>query len=128
MKEVNVAVLPGDGIGKEIMAACLKILDKVQSKVGGYSLNYKTIDAGAEFYVRTGIDITDSDFRACGEADAILDGETGHLCDGNDLSALYETLLKMLKNNNYKQLGLNALEFSNNFKWDKIIKKYIKLI
>ena len=63
-----------------------------------------------------------------GEADAILDGETGHLCDGNDLSALYETLLKMLENNNYKQLGLNALEFSNNFKWDKIIKKYIKLI
>lgn len=77
MKEVNVAVLPGDGIGKEIMAACLKILDKVQSKVGGYSLNYKTIDAGAEFYVRTGIDITDSDFRACGEADAILFGAMG---------------------------------------------------
>ena len=63
-----------------------------------------------------------------GEADAILDGKTGYLCDGNDLNKLYETSLKILENNNYKKLGLNALEFSKNFSWDKIIKKYIELI
>ncbi|MDG2474239.1 MAG: isocitrate/isopropylmalate family dehydrogenase [Paracoccaceae bacterium] len=77
MKEINVAVLPGDGIGKEIMDACLKLLDKVQLKVGGYTLQYYIIDAGADFYLRTGIDITDSDFKACGEADAILFGAMG---------------------------------------------------
>ncbi len=63
-----------------------------------------------------------------GESDAIIEGKTGYLCDGNDLNALYETLLKMLNNNQYKKLGLNALEFSKNFSWDKIIKKYIELI
>jgi phosphatidylinositol alpha-1,6-mannosyltransferase len=63
-----------------------------------------------------------------GEGDAIQEGETGYLCDGNDLSALYETLLKTLKNSNYKQLGKNALEYSKNFSWDKIVKKYIELI
>jgi phosphatidylinositol alpha-1,6-mannosyltransferase len=63
-----------------------------------------------------------------GEADAILDGKTGYLCDGSDLNKLYETSLKILENNNYKKLGLNALEFSKNFSWDKIIKKYIELI
>ena len=63
-----------------------------------------------------------------GEADAIRQGETGYLCDGNDLNALYETLLKMLHNDNYKELGNNAFEFSKNFKWDKIVKEYIKLI
>ena len=63
-----------------------------------------------------------------GEADAILDGKTGYLCDGNDLNALYETLLKTLNNNNYKQLGNNALAFSKNFSWNKIVKKYIELI
>ena len=26
----QIAVLPGDGIGKEVMAACLEVLDKVQ--------------------------------------------------------------------------------------------------
>jgi phosphatidylinositol alpha-1,6-mannosyltransferase len=63
-----------------------------------------------------------------GEADAIIDGQTGYLCDGSDLNILYETLLKTLQNNYYKRLGDNALEFSKNFKWDKIIKKYIELI
>ncbi len=63
-----------------------------------------------------------------GEADAIINGETGFLCDGNDLNALYEALLKSLKNDNYKKLGINALNFSKNFNWNKIIKKYIELI
>ena len=63
-----------------------------------------------------------------GEADAILEGKTGYLCDGNDLSALYETLLKTLSDDNHKKLGANALEFSKNFSWDKIVKKYIELI
>ena len=77
MEEINVAVLPGDGIGKEIMEACLKLLNKVCGRIGGYSLNYHHIDAGAEFYKRTGVDITDSDFRTCGDADAILFGAMG---------------------------------------------------
>ncbi len=63
-----------------------------------------------------------------GEADAILEGKTGYLCDGNDLNSLYETLLKIFENDHYKKLGTNALEFSKNFNWNKIIKKYIELI
>ena len=63
-----------------------------------------------------------------GEADAIIDGKTGYLCDGNDLNSIYETVIKTFNNNNYKKLGSNALEFSNNFKWNKIVKKYIELI
>ena len=63
-----------------------------------------------------------------GEADAILNGKTGYLCDGNDLNAIYETLIKALDNEHYKKLSANALEFSKNFSWDKIIKKYIELI
>jgi phosphatidyl-myo-inositol dimannoside synthase len=63
-----------------------------------------------------------------GERDAIKDGSTGLLCDGNDLNSLYETLSKILKNNHYKELGANAFEFSKNFNWKKIVKKYIELI
>ena len=58
----------------------------------------------------------------------MLEGKTGYLCDGNDLNALYETLLKTLNNEHYKKLGANALEFSKNFSWHKIVKKYIELI
>jgi len=63
-----------------------------------------------------------------GEADAIIQDKTGYLCDGNDLNALYEILMKTFKNDNYKILGANALQFSKNFSWDKIVKKYIELI
>ena len=63
-----------------------------------------------------------------GEGDAIKSGKTGYLCNGNDLNALYETLLKILSNEHYKELGINALEFSKDFRWEKIIKKYINLI
>jgi len=63
-----------------------------------------------------------------GEGDAIKSGKTGYLCNGNDLNAIYDTLLKILSNNHYKELGLNALEFSKEFNWEKIIKKYINLI
>tara|TARA_Y200000002_G_scaffold105862_1_gene86387 strand:+ start:1 stop:1029 length:1029 start_codon:yes stop_codon:yes gene_type:complete len=63
-----------------------------------------------------------------GEGDAIKSGQTGYLCNGNDLNAIYDTLIKILTNEQYVKLGANALEFSKNFNWGKIIKKYINLI
>ena len=63
-----------------------------------------------------------------GERDSVKSGQTGYLCNGNDLNALYDTLLKILENNHYKELGINALEFSKNFNWNIIITKYIELI
>ena len=63
-----------------------------------------------------------------GEGDAIKSGQTGYLCNGNDLNAIYDTLLKTLTNDHYLELGANALEFSKGFSWEKIVKKYISLI
>ena len=63
-----------------------------------------------------------------GERDAIKSGITGYLCNGNDLNAIYDTLVKILSNEKFKELGANAFEFSKQFSWDKIIKKYINLI
>ena len=58
----------------------------------------------------------------------IKSGQTGYLCNGNDLNAIYDTLLKTLANDHYSELGANALEFSKDFSWEKIVKKYISLI
>ena len=63
-----------------------------------------------------------------GEGDAIKSGQTGYLCNGNDLNAIYDTLLRTLSNDHYLELGANALEFSKDFRWEKIVKKYISLI
>jgi phosphatidylinositol alpha-1,6-mannosyltransferase len=63
-----------------------------------------------------------------GQADAIEDGKTGYLCDGNDLSSIYETIIRLFQNNKYKTLGLHAKEFSKKFKWEKIVRQYLNLI
>ena len=63
-----------------------------------------------------------------GEADAIEDGKTGYLCDGNDLNSIYKTVLKFFQNENYKILGLQAKDFSKKFRWENIVKQYLSLI
>jgi len=63
-----------------------------------------------------------------GEADSIKHGKTGLLCDGNNLSSIYESVTKYFENEAYKKFGKKALEFSKNFHWDKVIKEYINLI
>ena len=63
-----------------------------------------------------------------GQADAIDEGKTGYLCDGNDLNSIYETILKFFQNDQYKILGLQAREFSKKFKWESIVREYLNLI
>ena len=63
-----------------------------------------------------------------GQSDAIEEGRTGYLCDGNDLNSIYDTILKFFKNDQYKVLGLQAKEYSKKFKWENIIKQYLDLI
>ena len=73
----RIAVFPGDGIGREIMAACVRVLDILEDRVGGFKLDKNFLEGGAEYYRKTGVDITDEAFKAAGEADAILFGAMG---------------------------------------------------
>jgi len=86
----RIAVVPGDGIGTEIMDACIAVLDAVQARIGGFNLEKEVLEAGAGLYRRTGIDITDETFRKVGEADAILLGAIGlpdvRFPDGTEIS------------------------------------------
>jgi len=63
-----------------------------------------------------------------GQSDAVDEGRTGYLCDGDDLNAIYETILKFFTNDQHKVLGLQAKEFSKKFKWENIVKQYLNLI
>ena len=44
----NIAVMPGDGVGIETVAATLKVLDKLQELDGGFKLDYTHIDYGCK--------------------------------------------------------------------------------
>ena len=88
--ELRIAVMPGDGIGVEVMDACLHVLDAVQRRVGGFRLRGETLEAGAGAYLRTGTAMSDETLKAAGEADAILLGAMGlpdvRLPDGRELA------------------------------------------
>ncbi len=63
-----------------------------------------------------------------GAEDAIQDQKTGLLCNGENVESIYESIISYFKNDNYKKFGSNALKFSENFSWNKIVKKYLNLI
>ena len=63
-----------------------------------------------------------------GASDAIAHGKTGLICDGNELSSIYDSIINFLENDNFNKFGKNAKIFSKKFHWDKIVKDYLKLI
>jgi 3-isopropylmalate dehydrogenase len=60
---LRIAVLPGDGIGLEIMPPCLAILRELQDAVGGFTLHFEMLEAGAALYRETGIALPDETLR-----------------------------------------------------------------
>jgi 3-isopropylmalate dehydrogenase len=73
----HIAVMPGDGIGHEVMAVTLPILEAVGKVVGGYKLSFTPYSAGAQHYADTGVALPDETMAAVAKADAILFGAMG---------------------------------------------------
>jgi 3-isopropylmalate dehydrogenase len=71
---VKICVLPGDGIGVEVIEATVPILQKVQK---GFSLEFQTYPAGAQHYKKTGEALPEKTFEAARDADAMLFGAMG---------------------------------------------------
>jgi 3-isopropylmalate dehydrogenase len=76
-KAFRIAVLPGDGVGHEIMEVCIQVLGILEQHIGGFHLLTEQLAGGAEYYRKTGIDITDEAFETARKADAILFGAMG---------------------------------------------------
>jgi 3-isopropylmalate dehydrogenase len=71
----HIAVLPGDGIGPEVMAPALDILNRVTEMTPG--LRFTEAPAGAGYYRETGRSMPESTVKLCRDADAILLGACG---------------------------------------------------
>ena len=68
----QIAVLPGDGIGPEVMEPCLRVLAAAEQKVGGFSISTTAHPAGAGHYRDHGEALPKATLDACRSADAIL--------------------------------------------------------
>jgi 3-isopropylmalate dehydrogenase len=73
----HIAVLPGDGIGIEVMAPALEVLRKIEATTPGLKFRFTEAPAGAQNYKDTGKSLPESTVKLCDEADAILLGACG---------------------------------------------------
>ena len=103
--KLKIAVLPGDGIGPEIMEVAMNVMKAVCKKFN-HELEYKTALVGACAIDATGSPYPDETHQLCMESDAVLFGAIGSPKYDNDPTAKVrpeQGLLAMRK-----QLGLYA--------------------
>ena len=68
----SIAVFEGDGIGPEIMAPTLRILQRVAEEAGSFNLDFQTVPAGAGHYHDFGVSLPEESLAVARKSDAIL--------------------------------------------------------
>ncbi len=76
-KEYNVALLPGDGTGPEVLAEGTKVI-QAASKKFGFNMKFSRYDLGGQRYIKTGEILPDSVVNELRQHDAIYLGAIGH--------------------------------------------------
>ena len=93
-KTHRIAVIPGDGIGKEVMPEALRVLDAVAGRFG-VSLALTTVDwASCDYYQQTGQMMPDDWKSQLQGQDALLFGAVGWPATVPDHISLWGSLLK----------------------------------
>ena len=73
----RIAVLPGDGIGPDVIAEALKVLRAVESRMGAARFELEELPVGAGEYLRNGDPLPAASFERARQCDAILLGAMG---------------------------------------------------
>ena len=78
MKEYQIAVVAGDGIGPEVMAECKKVLNAAASLDGSFRVSFTDFPWGCEYYLKTGQMMPEDGINILAKYDAILLGAVGY--------------------------------------------------
>src|SRR5438128_977680 len=74
MKSYRIALIPGDGVGKEVVPAAVKVLEAAAQ---GFTLSFQAFDWGCEYCLETGRMMPDDGLEQLRAFDAILLGAIG---------------------------------------------------
>jgi tartrate dehydrogenase/decarboxylase / D-malate dehydrogenase len=55
MKTYRIAAIPGDGIGKEVIAAGIEVLEALAAREGRFAFHFDRFDWGSDYYKRHGV-------------------------------------------------------------------------
>lgn len=73
---MKIALIPGDGIGPEVIKQAIKVLDAVSRK-SGCSFEYEEVLLGGRAIDETGVPLPDETVMICKKSDAVLLGAVG---------------------------------------------------
>ena len=76
MGEYNIALIPGDGIGPEVVSAAVTVLDAVSAKYG-HKFNFTEVYMGGCAIDKFGVPLPDETLDICKKSDAVLMGSIG---------------------------------------------------
>jgi 3-isopropylmalate dehydrogenase len=76
-RSYNIAVIPGDGTGPEVVAQGLKVVNALSEKEG-FNISLTSFDFGGDRYLKTGEILPDSAVEDLSKFDAIYLGAIGH--------------------------------------------------
>ncbi len=75
--QFRIAAIGGDGIGPEVVAAAVEVLDKLSEATGSFGLSWTNLDWNSARYLKTGAYLPDDALDQLRTHDAILFGAVG---------------------------------------------------
>jgi len=96
MKSYSIAMIPGDGIGTEVVDAAWIVMEKAAAK-HGFSLAAESFDWSCDFYLKTGRMMPEDGIETLGKFDSILLGAVGWPAKVPDDVSLHGLLLPIRK-------------------------------
>ncbi len=77
MKSYQIAVIAGDGIGKEVIPESIKVLEAIAAQCG-FSFKFENYDYGCEHYIKHGKMMPDDGLDRLRDSDSIFLGAVGY--------------------------------------------------
>jgi tartrate dehydrogenase/decarboxylase/D-malate dehydrogenase len=77
MKTYKIAAIPGDGIGREVIAAGIEVLEALAARAGGFAFTFDHFDWGSDYYKRNGVMMPPDGRDQIKDHDAIYFGAVG---------------------------------------------------
>ncbi|CAH1650741.1 MULTISPECIES: tartrate dehydrogenase [unclassified Chelatococcus] len=77
MKTYRLAVIPGDGVGKEVIAAGIEVLETLAQREGSFAFAFDHFDWGSDYYKQHGRMMPDDGLARIADCDAIYFGAVG---------------------------------------------------
>lgn len=78
MRAYKIVVLPGDGVGREVVPETVKVLEAARDAVTGFDYDFEEYPCGGKYYLDSGKEWPDEAWEACKNNDAILFGAIGY--------------------------------------------------